>query len=284
MDRHLFLQREGSFLTCTRNREDLNNIAVVKSTLKILPRHSDTISIRIKGHDLKNQVAYFISNQYTKMGLDPKIHVIDGIYNIKGKLMLYVMVAHYINKHATFNKGQCIGHMEPLFDNMSLMSVNSVITQKMMDDQVQLATFTPPLHNLSLEVKLYLDRSLESFKSQLVKDESSIGTTNLTKMLMDMGNSKPVSQKPYPIAMKHYDWVKDEINKLLDAKVIHSSHSNWSPPFIVIPKSNSEKHIVTDCRALNNVTQKFIWPRPNVQDIFSKLNGVKYFFNLGSLS
>ena len=38
-------------------------------------------------------------------------------------------------------------------------------------------------------------------------------------MQTDMGDSEPVSQKPYPIATKHYDWVRNEINKLLDAQV-----------------------------------------------------------------
>ena len=41
-----------------------------------------------------------------------------------------------------------------------------------------------------------------------------------TKMMRDTRVSEPVSQKPYLIAMKHYKWVKDEINKLLKAKVI----------------------------------------------------------------
>ena len=44
--------------------------------------------------------------------------------------------------------------------------------------------------------------------------------TPLTKKMIDTGFSEPVSQKPYPVAMKHYTWVKDEINKLLTAKVI----------------------------------------------------------------
>ena len=39
-------------------------------------------------------------------------------------------------------------------------------------------------------------------------------------MSIDTGNSEPVSQKPYPIAMKHSQWVKYEIEKLLTAKVI----------------------------------------------------------------
>ena len=35
LDRYLFIQREGLFLTFTRNREDLFNVPVVKSTWKI---------------------------------------------------------------------------------------------------------------------------------------------------------------------------------------------------------------------------------------------------------
>ena len=57
------------------------------------------------------------------------------------------------------------------------------------------------------------------YESQFAKDETSIGTTPLTSMTIDTGTSKPVSQKPYPIGMKHYQWVKDEIEKLLAAKV-----------------------------------------------------------------
>ena len=45
-------------------------------------------------------------------------------------------------------------------------------------------------------------------------------------MTIDTGTSDPVCQKPYPIAMKNYQWVKEEIEKLLTAKVIHSSRSS----------------------------------------------------------
>ena len=60
-------------------------------------------------------------------------------------------------------------------------------------------------------------------------------------MTTDTGTSDPVSQKPYPIAMKHYQWVKDEIEKLLAAKVIHGSCSSWSAPIIVVPKGDGGK-------------------------------------------
>ena len=99
-------------------------------------------------------------------------------------------------------------------------------------------------------------------------------------MTIDTGTSKPISQKPYPIAMKHYQWVKDEIEKLLAAKVICTSQSSWSTPIIVVPKGDGGKHLVIDYRAFNKVTRKFTWPMPKVGDISSKLNGATYFTTL----
>ena len=99
-------------------------------------------------------------------------------------------------------------------------------------------------------------------------------------MTINTGDSEPVSQKPYPIVMKNYQWVKDEIEKLLTAKVICSSRSSWSAPIIVVPKGDSGKQLVIDYRALNKVTRKFTWPMPKVEDIFSKLNGMNYFSTL----
>ena len=104
--------------------------------------------------------------------------------------------------------------------------------------------------------------------------------TTLTSMSIDTGTTDPVSQKPYPIAMKHYDWVKTKIEKLLAAKVIRSSSSSWSALIIVVPKGDGGKHLVIDYRALNKVTRKFTWPMPKLEDIFSKLNGATYFTTL----
>ena len=63
-----------------------------------------------------------------------------------------------------------------------------------------------------------------------------------------IGHLKPA--KPYPIAMKHYQWVKEEIEKLLATKVICTSCSSWSAPIIVVPKGNGGKCLVIDYRAL----------------------------------
>ena len=121
---------------------------------------------------------------------------------------------------------------------------------------------------------------LQEYESPFAKDETTISTTPLMSMTIDTGTTNPVSQKPYPIAMKHYQWVKEEIEKLLAAKVICTSHSSWSAPIIVLPKVDGGKCLVIDYRALNKGTRKFTWPMPKVEDIFSKLNGATYFTTL----
>ena len=150
---------------------------------------------------------------------------------------------------------------------MPQTSINSLTTK---NDRWTRSTWH--FHTLPGDVRESLNQLLETFKLQLAQDETSIGTAHLTKMQTDISNSKPISQRPYPIAMKHYNWVRSKMKKLLDAQVIHTSHSSWSAPIIVVPKGDGGKHLVIDYRALNKVTQKFLWPMPRVEDISSKLN------------
>ena len=133
-------------------------------------------------------MGYFISNQHINKRLDPNIHVLDGIYNIKVKSVLHILVANYTNKHVTFNKGQCIGHIEPSTDHMQQTAINILITQKMIDKHIQPDPFTLPLHTLPADVRKSLKQLLETFKLQFAQDETNIETTHLAKMQIDMGN------------------------------------------------------------------------------------------------
>ena len=179
-------------------------MAVVLSPLKIPPSHNGTIPVTIKGHNLQVPMGYSISNQHLNRKLDPNIHGRDSIYNIKDKCTLHILVANYTHKYVMFNKGKCIGHIEPCIDHMPQTAINSLTKQRMLDEHIQPDSFTPPLYTLPDNVRKSLHQLLETSKSQFAQDETSIGTTHHTKMQTDMGNSEPVLQKPYPIAMKHY--------------------------------------------------------------------------------
>ena len=136
----------------------------------------------------------------------------------------------------------------------------------MMAEQVDPDTFKPPCHKLKQHIENKLAALLKEYDCQFLQDEISIGTP-LTEMMIDTGTSEPVSQKPYPIAMKHYQWVKDGTEKLLMAKVIWGSQSSWSAPIIVVPKGDGGINLVIDYCTLNKVIRKFIWPMPKVEDI-----------------
>ena len=114
----------------------------------------------------------------------------------------------------------------------------------MMAEKVELDTFEPPCHKLRKDIKTKLEELLKEYQSQFAQDETTIGMTPLTKMMIDTRDSKPVSQKPYPIVMKHYKWVKDNITKLLTAQVIQGSSSSCSAPIIVDPKNDGGKCLI----------------------------------------
>ena len=155
-------------------------------------------------------MAYFITNDNSPKERYPNINIINGIHSIKGKTSVNVLVSNYTNKHITFNKEEYIGCLEPTIrDDMTIdqpetHSANSVTLQKMMTEQVQPDILNPPHHKLKPGIQSKLDALLKEYESQFVKDEMSIRTIPLTEITIDTGNPDPVSQKPYPIAMKNY--------------------------------------------------------------------------------
>ena len=260
-DKNCYIQWNGKFLVYIHSCNHTATIGTVKSPLKIPPRHNGVISIKISGPIIKTHMAYFLTDDSIPKGKDLNINIIDGIHKIKGKTSVNILVSNYTNKDLTFHEGEYIGHLKPAVldstDQQETHQTNSVTLKKMKSETVTPDTFNPPHHELSASVQDNLKLSLQEYESQFAKDETTIGTTPLTSMTIDTGTSDPVSPKPYHIAIKHYQWVKEEIEKLLAAKVICTSCSIWSAPIIVVPKGDGGKCLVIDYRALNKVTRKF---------------------------
>ena len=96
-------------------------------------------------------------------------------------------------------------------------------------------------------------------------------------MSIDTGDHSVIAKKPYTLALKHNDWVKEEIDKLLEAGVIRESHSSWSVSIVVVPKGDGGKKLCVDCRALSAIIRAYMWPMPMVEDIFVKLGKVGFY-------
>ena len=96
-EKYCYIQRDGKFLTYTWNCEQKATIGIVKSSLKILPRHNGVVPIKITDQTIKDHMAYFITDENSTKGRDPNINIISGIHCIKGKTSVNVLVSNYTN-------------------------------------------------------------------------------------------------------------------------------------------------------------------------------------------
>ena len=88
------------------------------------------------------------------------------------------------------------------------------------------------------------------------KNNKDIGRTQLIEMEIDTGDSLPVAQSPYTLPLKHYEWVRQEIETLEKSGVIERSLSRWASPVIVVPKKSApdeppRRRLCVDYRKVN---------------------------------
>ena len=69
----------------------------------------------------------------------------------------------------------------------------------------------------------------EEYKDIFSTGPSDIGTTNLSKMTIDTKEDAiPYAARPYKLALQHQDFLRWEIQVLLDAKIIVPSISQYA--------------------------------------------------------
>ena len=112
--------------------------------------------------------------------------------------------------------------------------------------------------------------------------------TPLLKMDIPTGDSPSVSQKPYTLALKHVQWVREEIEMLEKAGVIVQSVSPWASPIVIVPKKTApgeppRRHMCVDYHMLNSLLPSVdkahlkakgiltLVPIPKIDEIYAKL-------------
>ena len=121
-----------------------------------------------------------------------------------------------------------------------------------------------------------LERLLAENHDAFAEDKMQIRIIPLIKMSIDTGDHLPTAKKPSALALKHYDWVRGEIDKLLKAGVIQESPPVGQPQ-LWYGKANVGKRLCMDIRALNAITRTYVWPMLRVKDICAKLGKAKFF-------
>ena len=83
--------------------------------------------------------------------------------------------------------------MEQILEDSGSLTDHSITTKKMMAEKVEPDPFNPPHHKLRKDIKTRLEEMLKGYQSLFTQDETTIGTTPLTEMMIDTGDPEPVS-------------------------------------------------------------------------------------------
>ena len=128
------------------------------------------------------------------------------------------------------------------------------------------------------------------FQDVFSKDSADLGKTPLLKMDIPTGDSPPITQRPYTLALRHVQWVQEEIEILERAGIIAKSVLPWASPIVIVPKKTApgeppRRRMCVDYRMLNQLLPKVdkvhskakgvltLVPLPKIDEIYTKLEG-----------
>ena len=88
--------------------------------------------------------------------------------------------------------------------------------------------------------------------------------------------SKPVKQHPYRMNPVKQQYLREEVQYLLNNDFIEPSQSEWSSPCILVPKPDGTFRMCTDYRNVNSVTKTDTFPIPRIDDCIDNIGHAKY--------
>ena len=138
------------------------------------------------------------------------------------------------------------------------------------------------------------DELCDHFPEIFSKSREDIGKTNLITMDIDTGDHPLICQKPYRLALKHYEWVQKEVEQLERAGIITRSVLPWVSPIVIVQKKSApdeppRKRMCTDFQRLNALQPTVVkvnsrakgnlmlHPLLKIDELYAKLNGAKIF-------
>jgi len=97
---------------------------------------------------------------------------------------------------------------------------------------------------------------------------------------LQLSESDPIYQAPYPIPQKHEEAVRAKIEEMLEAGIIEESISPYNSPLYPVVKQNGEIRITLDLQKINKATILRPYPMPRIDRCIAAMAGAKYFSSL----
>jgi hypothetical protein len=143
---------------------------------------------------------------------------------------------------------------------------------------------TPKIGTLTPDQGSQFRKLLLEFADLFAKDITQLGRTDIVTHKIYTEDVPPISSRPYMVPLTEQKFINEEIQKMLDNKLIRESTSPWASPVVLVTKKNGKKRFCVDYRKLNAITKKDSYPLPRIDEMLDSLAGAKYFSTLDLMS
>ena len=93
---------------------------------------------------------------------------------------------------------------------------------------------------------------------------------------VEMEGLKPIKKHPYRMNPMKLQYLREEVQYLLDNDFIEPSQSDWCSPCILVPKPDGLFRICTDYRKVDSVTKTDTVSVPRMDDCIDNIDQAKY--------
>lgn len=131
--------------------------------------------------------------------------------------------------------------------------------------------------NISEPMRSRVIKFLETNSDAFAKDIEDLGCCDVREHHVRTNLDVPIYQHPYRKSMRERMAIREEIAKMLKARIIRASQSPWSSPVVMIPKKDGSHRFCVDYRKLNKITDQDPYPMPRIDDILDRLRGSVVF-------
>jgi hypothetical protein len=133
------------------------------------------------------------------------------------------------------------------------------------------------LSHLTSDEKSTVIRLLHYNYDVFVNSYGTIGCCTLQPFKIETTTETPVVISPYRKSFKERELIKQEIEKMIDAKIIVPSISRWAAPVVLIPKPDGSIRFCVVYRGLNKITIADPFPLPRVDEILETVAPASIF-------
>jgi len=147
-------------------------------------------------------------------------------------------------------------------------------------NKADLQAVVDKLDNLNQQQQQKLLQVLQKFEPLF---DGTLGCWNCKPVELELKDPhcKPVHAKPYPVPQAHEQKLKEEIERLVQAKVLRKVNtSEWASPAFTIAKPDGTLSSLTDNREINKHIKRYPFPLPKIQDMLQKLEGFQWATSL----